>query len=114
MSNVVTSTAAHWPSGATEGGPTRLTFHKSSTVSGRFAVEGGAAGTPGRERARRARTARPWFQRCQQEADMRGPFSVNIFQDTHPTGCGVLSGKIPLPQLPAWIEGEANQAFTYN
>jgi hypothetical protein len=36
MSQVVTSTTHHWPSGDTDGGPTRLTFQRSSTVSGRL------------------------------------------------------------------------------
>ena len=35
MSQVVTSTTHHLPSGETDGGPTRLIFHKSSAVIGR-------------------------------------------------------------------------------
>ena len=33
-SQVVTSTTHHWPSGDTDGGPTRLTFQRSSAVIG--------------------------------------------------------------------------------
>src|SRR5258707_1232236 len=41
MSQVVTSTTHHLPSGATDGAPTRLTFHRSSGVIGRGAARAG-------------------------------------------------------------------------
>src|SRR5437667_11715815 len=43
MSNVVTSTTHHFPSGEIDGGPTRFTFHKSSAVIGRGAATAGRA-----------------------------------------------------------------------
>src|SRR5262249_40187131 len=42
-SNSVTSTAHHLPSGAIDGGPTRLTRHRSSGVMGRFSAAASGA-----------------------------------------------------------------------